>query len=253
MNRELLPSYQALVPHLTWQPEPFEVVAAVEEHRQFWRPDKVKTILLAESHVYTTQQENEARLHFPALHALNCPDHFVRLVYCLGYGAGKQHYPLLSPPVQNNYGTPQYWTLLAQCLNKPAPSSLNDKLVLLLELKAEGYWLLDSFPIGLYGKDLAGLDIKTKLSEDRKLYGMLFDLSWKHYTWPLITLANPERILVVGKMVWNNVAHRLPQNIPADWIYQPNARSYGTMAHYDERHAPTQLSAILQKLHPCTL
>ena len=34
--------------------EPVEVLLRAEEHRRYWRPDRVRVVLLAESHVYTT-------------------------------------------------------------------------------------------------------------------------------------------------------------------------------------------------------
>lgn len=36
-----------------------EVVKQVEQYRQFWKPEEIKVVLLAESHVYTKRQDYE--------------------------------------------------------------------------------------------------------------------------------------------------------------------------------------------------
>lgn len=68
-------------PKLTF--ESYEVVKLVNDYRLYWKPRRVKTILLAESHVYTHDAETENR------HWLNLPgypDRYVRFVYNLSYG-----------------------------------------------------------------------------------------------------------------------------------------------------------------------
>ncbi len=66
--------------------EPLEVLQQVEDHRAYWRPEKPKVILLAESHVYTATSELVRSLRsLPDLPA-STPKGFVRLVYCIGYG-----------------------------------------------------------------------------------------------------------------------------------------------------------------------
>ena len=37
--------------------EPLGVIERAEAHRRFWRPERVRVVLLAESHVYTTSEE----------------------------------------------------------------------------------------------------------------------------------------------------------------------------------------------------
>ena len=63
--------------------ESFEVVKLVNEYREYWKPKHVKTILLAESHVFTPEKETEI------IHSVSLPDYpskFVRFVYNLSYG-----------------------------------------------------------------------------------------------------------------------------------------------------------------------
>ena len=51
--------------------ESFEIVNTVHDYRLFWKPKKVKTVLLAESHVYTSNSDygsylNPSYLKLPA-------------------------------------------------------------------------------------------------------------------------------------------------------------------------------------------
>lgn len=39
-----------------------EVVKQVEEYRQYWKPKKTNVVLLAESHVYTDEEDSRTRL-----------------------------------------------------------------------------------------------------------------------------------------------------------------------------------------------
>src|SRR5207248_4332251 len=66
--------------------ESFQVAEAVENLRRYWRPPCVKVILLAESHVFTSEEEIRIPLSHEALSLIGLPSQFVRFVYCLGYG-----------------------------------------------------------------------------------------------------------------------------------------------------------------------
>jgi len=85
----------------------FSVVKTVHDLREFWKPKNVKVILLAESHVYTKDDEWKILLNLDSSLPENYPNHFVRFIYCLGYG--ENH--LLGNPVMKNFGTPQYWQI----------------------------------------------------------------------------------------------------------------------------------------------
>lgn len=95
------------VPH-SIQIDSFEVVRQVEEYRQFWRPDEINIVLLAESHVFTDKQDYESSCDSSILHEItaNYPLRFVRFVYCLGYGEDE----LLTKwrTDRKNTGTPQH-------------------------------------------------------------------------------------------------------------------------------------------------
>jgi len=89
--------------------EPIEVLQCAEEHRAYWRPERVRVVLLAESHVYTETSELDRRVVLPSFMGIDVPRGFVRLVYCLGYGENS----LLDLPIfiPANSGTPQFWKI----------------------------------------------------------------------------------------------------------------------------------------------
>ncbi len=94
--------------------ESIEVALAVEKHRWAWKPEKVRLVLIAESHVYTTPDDLRIKIiksWLPAL-AQHTPSEFVRLVYCLGYGESE----ILSayPNPKNDIGTWQYWDIFGR-------------------------------------------------------------------------------------------------------------------------------------------
>ena len=93
--------------------ESFNVVKSVNEHRNFWKPDKVRTLLLAESHVFTTNLEHDSTMQYDGFTELKeCPTGYVKLVYCLGYGE-KDMVKILV-----NRGTPQFWKIFVSCVNQ---------------------------------------------------------------------------------------------------------------------------------------
>ena len=91
--------------------EPYKVIASVESYRQYWKPRKVKTILLAESHVKTTASEHRSLLNLQTLRSLGLPDYprnFCRFIYCLGKGEND----LLSRAMPKNTSANQFWEIL---------------------------------------------------------------------------------------------------------------------------------------------
>ena len=65
--------------------EPLESIRLVETYRRYWRPEKVRVVLLAESHVFTTDADREIAL--PPIEELpGYPEQYAKFVYCLGYG-----------------------------------------------------------------------------------------------------------------------------------------------------------------------
>lgn len=96
-----------------------EVVKKVEEHRQFWKPEKTNVVLLAESHVYTDENDYEAKCKSSILDRImlpenpNYPVNFVRFVYCLGYG---ENDVLTKRIDKNDMGTWQFWKIFSSCV-----------------------------------------------------------------------------------------------------------------------------------------
>jgi hypothetical protein len=206
--------------------ERFEIIKAVHDHKQFWKPKKVKTLLLAESHVYTSENiEIEYPEKFDFI-PKNCPTRFAKLVYCLAYGENK----LINIP--KNSGTWQFWKILSSCASNTKSEIYNDfnkilkktcgfedrlknKINILEKLKKKGVWLTDASAVGLYnfGK-------KPKPSMMKKI----IHISWDNYILNIIKNENPKNIIIIGKSVENILKDRLDDlGINYESIYQPQA------------------------------
>lgn len=203
--------------------ESFESVKLVEEYRQYWKPEKVKTILLAESHVFT--DENDMNIQLKNINMLkDYPKQYSKFVYCLGYGE-KNLTQDASHPKRD--GTPQFWKIFYSCINniesnecfEPIQSStpfeyrLKHKINILQKMKDQGIWLVDTSIVALYenGK-------KPKNMPD------IIKKSWNGYTKKVILEANPENIIVIGKGVARTIESSLKSNnLQYTVIAQPNA------------------------------
>ena len=202
-------------PNLTF--ESYPVVKLVNDYRLYWKPQRVKTILFAESHVFTNELETAFK------HTLNLPDYptsYVRFVYNLAYGQSDT----LSESVPNNGGTPQFWKLFNEIAgnkfrvvnNQNRKDKLEQKIQLLLFLRDNGVWLLDCSIVGLYqnGQKPPNTDMNDILAT-----------SYLNYCKPILIEEQPENILVIGKSIFNFFHLELKQlNAHIDWIHQPNAR-----------------------------
>lgn len=202
-------------PNLTF--ESYKVVKLVNDYRLYWKPQRVKTILLAESHVFTNELETTIK------HNINLPDYpnnYVRFVYNLAYGQSDA----LTESVTNNGGTPQYWKLFNEIAgnkfrvvnNQNPKDKLKQKIQLLKYLKDSGVWLLDCSIVGLYQNG------QKPLIND--MNDILFT-SYLNYCKPVLLEEHPENVLVVGKSIFNLLQPELKQfDVHVDWIHQPNAR-----------------------------
>lgn len=215
--------------------EPFDSWRNADAHRMFWRPDEVKVVLLAESHVFTGENELDRTVDFAPFISEEIPTGFVRLVYCLGYGENE----LLNSVVDRNGGTPQFWKLFYACLhrisnnNEFAPilvggtpsiaERVQNKLELLRSLKRNGIWLLDASLASLYPRpDKAGM------------YENCIEKSWSYIN-RLISEACPEQIVVIGAGVRDQLLAKVDAlDISWNWIYQPQAHlgAEGHLANY---------------------
>jgi hypothetical protein len=143
----------------------------------YWRPDEVKVILLAESHAHTNQDRafDGPKFNRTLLKdAYDGPCDFISLVYCLAYGENESLTPSMKD--KNNKGTTQFWTLfaaidrgvdhVAPCKpgkdfaspfaadvlkggGLPFEERLRAKLKILENLKRRGIWLLDGTYISI--------------------------------------------------------------------------------------------------------
>lgn len=209
----------------------FETVKAVESHRQFWKPNRIRIILLAESHKYTQKEKilvdyNKCK-STKSLTARKCPSEYVRFVYCLGYGEND----LLNNPhllEHKNGGTPQFWKIFYSCCNKiskdkdfhpilkdkksgiPLEGRLKNKLDLLDKLKDRGIWLVDA--------SIIGIDRKNPKAKKKVL-----KCCWQNYTKNLLRSLNPEHVIIIGKGVGKIIKSDLENDleIPCSIIKQP--------------------------------
>ncbi len=223
-------------PSLTF--DSFSVVKTVHDLREFWKPEKVKVILLAESHVYTKDDEWEILLKTNSSLPENYPNNFVRFVYCLAYG--ENH--LLSRFIDNNRGTPQYWEIFYSCLNDVKKNNFNfspilktqspdnytrvmNKINLLNTLKDNGIWLIDS--------SIVGINNENNLSNRKKI----IELCWNNYIGDLIKSIKPQHIIVIGKTVADVLERNLNRMLLKwTWTYQPQAQVPSSVHHKAFEH-----------------
>lgn len=224
-------------------PEHFSVVKTVDDHRWCWRPDPVRTLLLAESHAYTTPEEHSNTMdygRFPSLPDA-CPRNYVKFVYCLGYGESD-----LVP--SDNSRTWQFWRVFVSCLHgdsqpdfgkvekgvtKPFEMRLFNKISVLENLRKRGVWLMDASVMAIYSKNRANMSCKLK--------SQIINKCWKYHTANIIDAIRPERIIVIGKTVSESLEHELARlekkdKIPVYFQYQPDYL-YRTKSIYPERIA----------------
>ncbi|OGQ00927.1 MAG: hypothetical protein A2Z40_05360 [Deltaproteobacteria bacterium RBG_19FT_COMBO_60_16] len=207
--------------------EPLESVLLVEEYRRYWKPKTVRVVLLAESHVFTSDEDR--RIVIPPIDDLpGYPKQYARFVYCLGNGerdlTNDPHHPLRD-------GTPQFWKVLYACNNRIGnledfrpvqrgtsfPQRLQNKIHLLKSLRSKGIWLVDASIVAVYGK---GVNVSRRSRTE------VLRESWRSYTRQVVTSANPEHVICVGKGVAGIVEKDLRAPFPNRFtvIPQPNAR-----------------------------
>lgn len=224
--REAYDQLAALLPVV----EPFEALERADAHRTFWRPERVRVVLLAESHVFTSATDLERRIvRLPGAPA-GIPPGFVRLVYCLGYGENDILDRRVAEPA--NAGTPHFWRIFASSVGAPPRSAdflaslgsgvpshvrVANKLALLERLRAGGVWLLDASPAALYGPGGA----KPRPGTIREAIDVGYELHVRH----AVEAAAPSEIVCVGRGVGDVLATRLRRiGATVTVVPQPNAR-----------------------------
>jgi len=209
------------------------VVQTVEEYRQYWKPMKTKVILLAESHVYTSDSDHSYTSDSENIELLpkGYPTNYVRFVYCLGYGENS----LLGNPQleQRNTGTPQYWKIFSSCVadndsdlgfdrvlhtkTRNMSKRLQNKREILYEMKSRGIWLVDSSIVGLYNP--------SKGRKDKRAGRKVIETCWRNHIKEVVKEAEPKLVIIIGKGVEDILSHRLKfMNVQNITIPQPQAR-----------------------------
>jgi len=220
-----------------FEPEPVEVAIAVEEHRWFWKPETVRLILVAESHVYTTEHDFSYHLDVDKMKSLLDGTHFVQghnqpapireyvgLIYCLAYGDKTLLLPDSNPEIQHDdgtrklsaRGTPQYWGQVFSPLAGVTSLGFEWKIKILEGLYRKGIWLLDASVHAIYRGE--GKKVKDK----DQLHVQWWDGYGKHIMQP----GNQAHVWVIGKGVYKaltSIRNDFAQMV-SGCISQPNAR-----------------------------
>lgn len=207
-----------------------EYLEAVYAWRYAWRPDRVRILLVAESHVAEEKGDLNVQVLLPDSERIgvHLPKNFCRLVYCLGYGENEV---CCNKPVKNFVGTWQYWDLIGtiaarinRSIRPKMPRKINSnlqerlawKISVLTELKKSGIWLVDASVIAVYksgGKRLIS----------GKLYQEIVKYSFEKFVWPNVGKDEPEQIWVIGIGV-GEVLKSLPMIQESQIISQPQDR-----------------------------
>lgn len=105
--------------------ESHEYLERVAAWRNAWRPERVRVLLLAESHVAEEHGDLTAQVHVPDwMYGYGLPEGFCRLVYCLGYGETEICRPVSGP--RSNGGTWQFWDLFGAVASVFEPSFIKN-------------------------------------------------------------------------------------------------------------------------------
>jgi hypothetical protein len=195
--------------------------------RRAWRPDRVKVLLAAYSHVAEAPGDGNAVVNAPRWLDRELPSQYVRLVYCLGHGE-----PGLCrvPKPTANGGTWQFWDILGQIAlgygahNRQPRSAamapdrrIRRKVKVLERLQRRGIWLEDASPIGLYTPGGGRV-----VSAGNPLYRQLLRDGYERFVWPDVSDDDPQQVWVIGSGVAGALAD-LPGIQPDHWINQPQA------------------------------
>jgi hypothetical protein len=197
--------------------ETCHAVMVVAHYYEFWKPAKVKVILLAESHIFT--DEYDSRSFQVSTNILrpcdyNGPREYASVHLCLGYGEADAVIGVdgdATAPRAAVKGTPAYWLLLAACSShpnnyragaaqllhnkRPGPLGLRERLLyklqILQDLKDRGIWLVDACFLGWYIPQESDyyitwssklVHVVTQPRPPKNLYKPTFVLAWELYT-----------------------------------------------------------------------
>lgn len=210
--------------------ESFESIQLVEEYRKYWKPKNVKIILLAESHVFTSDSDRDIKLKnntkLPSF-----PREYAKFVYCLAYGERTLTNDKSHP---RRDGTPQFWKIFYSCVNKvegnqdfepilsktPYSERILNKIAILNKMKESGVWLVDTSIAALYN---------SGKKPNSKIRSQAIKASWKGYTKNVIQESNPDYVIIIGKDVARTIEKEIKNIMGSSYsvISQPNAHLSG--------------------------
>jgi hypothetical protein len=204
--------------------ECLDAAVEVDRLRLAYRPECVRVVVLAESHVWTSRDEIRSRVVMPN----GIETGFVRFVYCLGYGEPQLVVPAVTP---NRRGVSnQFWRLFHDTVYGPtipharvmggeadSQKRVQNKLDLLEKMRSAGIWLVDASVTALYPKGaLTSRDVRTVLRA-----------CWESYIGEVVCQCAPSAVLIVGKGVQDAVGEVVRQDlghgVEVAVINQPNA------------------------------
>jgi hypothetical protein len=216
---DLIKAYKKIVENNqdTWKFEEFQIIECIHNYRMTWKPENVKVILLAESHVFTKYCEYKNTFSSP----IN--SNYTRFIYCLGYGEKDFFIKNLIIP---KAGTPQFWTLFNKTRHsqfavlkkdeKKFSNRISNKINLLQDMKNNGIWLLDASIVGIY---------ENGKKPSNSIYNRILRDSYAYYCEPIILKEKPDLIIIIGKGVNNSIGKLVKKlNISIEVIDQPQAR-----------------------------
>lgn len=176
-------------------------LASVAAWRNAWRPEQVRALLVAESHVAEAPGDVGVSVGLLGWMPRNFPTSYCRLIYCLGYGESE----LCTPSPGRNRGTPQFWDIFGAIaggyqLDQPRKSAsttyerLQWKIEVLSWLQRHGVWLVDACIAGVYrpgGERAASGAVYTKMVRE----------SFNRFVWPSISNEPIQQVWVIGSGV----------------------------------------------------
>ncbi len=219
--------------------EPPDAAVAAEECRQAWRPERLRVLLLAESHIATSAADLAWRVALPPGLDWPGPRRFVRHIYCTGYGEPELLDGPAGPEARPRGGTPQFWRLMAAAEGADCPAwpavarkgtefgaRLAAKAALLHRLRARGIWLTDVSLVAL------------AVPSVRRHGGPALDVlalreSWRLYNGALLPALEPAHVAVIGLGVARALAAELDRAFPGRWsaLRQPNGARSASHTH----------------------
>lgn len=206
----------------------FKVVQEVERLRNYWKPKNINVILLAESHVLTSDDDFKIKMNYSDYENFipKYPDGFVRFVYCIGYSESYLFKNKPIDPLFRNPGTRQFWKIFYACTSnsekivydsilkrktKYIKERVTNKIRILKKMKEKGIWLVDGSIVGING-------LPTKNKRD------IISLSWNYHVNDIVLENNPKAVVFIGSPIKNVLTYEFVNN-PIDVFHQPQPQA----------------------------